>query len=916
MQPALIGREAEGAIIDRFLDGVADGPIALLLSGEAGIGKTEIWADGVRQATQRGQRVLQARAAERERQLAFATLRDLLLDAFSEVSGSLPEPQRDALGAALLLTRADEPVDQRIIGTALGTVLTTLATVSPVVVAIDDAHWLDRASERALEFALRRPPARLGVLVATRAGRGPSPLGLDSAFGRSAVTHLDVGPLATQELRRVIRAAGFDPSSSTFARLASAAGGNPFYALELARAIGSADPPPGEPLPVPAVLADLVRNRVAGLSPAARSVAVTAAALFRPTQVAIERALGGDVDVGAGLVEAEEAGVLEWDGERLRFTHPLIGSALYGGLSVGRRRALHRRLAESAADPEERARHLVGGTVGEDEDAARDIELAARLAERRGAPDAAAELFRVAERLTPPVDVDARARRSLGAASALATAGDLLAARALAREVRAIAASGSLRARASLLEASIASYAGSADEQAAALDAALADAGDDAALRIEILLALAARIAVDPARAARDAEEAVGVSRAAGDAASLGQALVHLVVASAIIGLGSRRDLLDEAAALEKATPWWGVDSLIWSHWIDDVVGARERYEVQLRLAREKGDAIAAAELAEFVAMVDFRAGDWDAAERSLEEACVTLGQVKISGPFIASFADRSVIDAHRGRFDRARGTMRDILAGDPPPDQFWTAVSLSALGAVEFVAGDARAADAAWTAMGQNVRSIGWLDFLEDRSEPDHIEALLALGDRRRAREVLDHLEWRGRTLPRPWIEATLPRARALVAASDGDIETALRMLAEAVPAETVPFERARHLLVKAQLERRANRKLAARRSLEDALAIFEALGSPPWIDRTRAEIGRLGLRHGDRHELTAMERRIAELAATGLTNREVAAAAFVSPKTVEANLARVYGKLGIRSRAELGARMAAGSTTADAET
>jgi DNA-binding CsgD family transcriptional regulator len=151
---------------------------------------------------------------------------------------------------------------------------------------------------------------------------------------------------------------------------------------------------------------------------------------------------------------------------------------------------------------------------------------------------------------------------------------------------------------------------------------------------------------------------------------------------------------------------------------------------------------------------------------------------------------------------------------------------------------------------------------------------------------------------------------------AAVGNVEGGLALLESASDVAAFPFEHARLLMTKGQLERRANRRLAARRSLEAALEIFERLGSPPWIDRARQHIGRLGLRHGGRHELTAMERRIAELAATGLTNRQVASAAFVSPKTVEANLARVYAKLGIRSRAELGARMTERQRTADAET
>jgi DNA-binding CsgD family transcriptional regulator len=273
------------------------------------------------------------------------------------------------------------------------------------------------------------------------------------------------------------------------------------------------------------------------------------------------------------------------------------------------------------------------------------------------------------------------------------------------------------------------------------------------------------------------------------------------------------------------------------------------------------------------------------------------------------------VIDAHRGRIERARRTVDGILAIEGL-DLFWRMVCHSAQGAVEFCDGKFEAANRAWVDMRAEATAVGWVDFLDDRSEPDHVEALVALGKLDEARQVLDHLEWRGRTLPRPWIDASLPRARALILAGEGDLQGALSVVDGKPATPSLPFEAARLNLLRGQLERRANRKLAARGSLTAALETFEALGSPPWAQRTRDEIARLGLRHRRPGELTESERRIAELAATGMTNRQVADAAFVSPKTVEANLARVYQKLGIRSRAELGARMTPASGEADPQT
>ena len=915
MKPTLVGRDAEAAAIERFLDRVPVGNAGLTIDGEPGIGKSTLWLEAIRQAKARDYRVLSARPAEREQQLSFAALGDLLRDVVHEIERALPEPQRRALWAALLLGGSEPSIDARTTATGVVTALRRIAAERPVVIAIDDAQWLDRASERALDFAIRRLPEGTGVVLARRDSLGDSTLDLGASMGQGAVGHLHVGALPDSELRRLVAAEAPALSPSGLTRVVAASRGNPFHAIEIARAARDIGIEPGGELPIPESLDVLVRERIARLSPHARAAATAIAASFRPTRATVEAALDRGSEVDGALLEAEDVGVVAWDGDRLRLTHPLLGTALYAALSIGRRRALHRRLGEAAVEPEERAHHLVGSAIGPNTDAARTIEDGADAAQRRGAVDAAAELYLAARDRTPAARVDARARLELSAARAWFAAGDLAAARHLAETAAAASADGHLRARALLLLSSIASYAGTIEERIAAHEAALAQAVGDAALRAEVL-SVGAQMTVDPWRALHQAQEAGRLLRAAGETERLGQALINEVMASAVLGLGAPPDAVAELGALEQAAQGRSVDPLVWFHWMDDVDGTRRRFERQADLARKDGDDLAVAELAEFMAMVDFRAGRWEVAERLLEDACRTLDQLDPRGPLTASFADRSVIDAHRGRLDRARATLDGIFEAKPALDNFWAAVCLSALGAVEFAAGDFQAADRAWTAMRHAAVSVGWLDFVEDRSEPDHIEALLALGQPERARQLLTHLEWRGRTIPRLWIDATLPRASALVASVEGKLAAAIAAIDATPQVDALPFERARLLMVKGQLERRANRKLAARRSLEAALAIFEQLGSPPWIDRARDQIDRLGLRHRDRHELTAMERRIAELAAQGFTNRQVADAAFVSPKTVEANLARVYSKLGIGSRAELGARMAGAPGGVDAQT
>lgn len=909
----VIGREYEARAIARFVARVPSGPAGLLVEGEPGIGKTTVMLETIRAANDQRYQVLVARPAEAEADLSFAALGDLVGGTFNAVRDKLPAPQREALEVALLLREAEEPADPLTTASGLVTVLKVLSSADPVVIAIDDAQWMDQASRRALEFAVRRLPQRAAIVVASRVEDGPAtPLDLERALGPGNLDRLLLGPLSLAALHHLIRSRiRVDLSRPTLVRVAEASGGNPYFALEIARALArdQVQPAVGDLLPLPRTLQDLLRDRLDRLSPATRAVASAAAALSRPTAELIGDAVDPGFDVEAALVEAEEAGVLISDGERLRFSHPLLASAIYGSLGARRRRALHRRLAAVVGDPEERAHHLARSVGSPDEGAASTIENAAALATRRGAPESAAELYDAACRLTPADHPEELARRLLGGAQARSVTGDLRSAQTLAARAIATAQTGSIRARALMLLGSLASYLETMEKRVDYQERALWEAGEDVPLRVEILLALFEQIAIDPGKAAERADEAIGLLRPRREPGLLARALIGKFIAEAVLGRGANARLLDEALGLEASST--GPISnypLLWFHWIDDLEATRARHRLHDERDRDRGDAVSAAENVEFLAMAEFRAGNWTQAEQALEEACDTLAQFDLRGPFTASFADRSVIDAHRGRIDRARRTLLGILAVERL-DPLWRMVCHSAQGAVEFCGVDYEAADRAWTAMQAESRVVGWIDCLDDRSEPDHVEALIALGRLDEARSVLEHLQWRGRTLPRLWIDAGLPRARALVIAADGKLLEALAVIDAAPSTRALPFESARLLLVRGQIERRANRRLAARRSLTEALAMFEQLGSPPWAKRAQDEITRLGLRHRAPGVLTEGERRIAELAASGMTNRQVADAAFVSPKTVEANLARVYQKLGIHSRAELGARMSATS-------
>ena len=247
-------------------------------------------------------------------------------------------------------------MDPRTVATGLASLLAIAADRDPLVIAIDDAQWLDPASRRALEFASRRLPSRSGVVIAARAGEGSARwLGVDRAVGPDRLYHLRLGPLAPGELHRIIDSRlGLRAPRPLLARVAEASRGNPFAALEISAAIArnGATPGLGDPLPVPTSLRDLLGDRVDRLSPGALAAAAAVAALSRPTIAGVTEAIGPDLSAEAALLEAEEAGVLVAEGDRIRFSHPLLATAIYGSLAGSRRRTLHRRLAAVVTDPE------------------------------------------------------------------------------------------------------------------------------------------------------------------------------------------------------------------------------------------------------------------------------------------------------------------------------------------------------------------------------------------------------------------------------------------------------------------------------------------------------------------------------------------------------------------------------------
>src|SRR6476646_6516864 len=331
----LVGREPEIAVIENFLAADEDGFAALELVGEAGIGKTTVWQAAVQRGEELGLPVLSARPAESESRLSFAGLTDLLAAVDADVLGTLPAPQAEALDIALLRADASRSPGRRLVGTALLSVLRELTSRGLVLVAVDDAQWLDPPSASALEFALRRLDDRPIRLVVSRRADASRP-----DFVGTRVHSLELGPLSVAALQRAVsRRLGVTFSRPTLVRLADASRGNAFYALEIARLLvrGDMQPAAGR-LPVPDDLRSLAEDRISSLPTATRDALLRAAALAHPDTTA--------VDVQA-LVPAEEAGLVSIGADGvITFTHPLFASAVYRSASARARADEHRALAD------------------------------------------------------------------------------------------------------------------------------------------------------------------------------------------------------------------------------------------------------------------------------------------------------------------------------------------------------------------------------------------------------------------------------------------------------------------------------------------------------------------------------------------------------------------------------------------
>jgi DNA-binding CsgD family transcriptional regulator len=905
--PEVVGRDDELAKISRFLDDRA--LRALVIEGEAGIGKTTLWQAAVERARERGYRVLAYGAIGAEAQLSLSALADLLAGVPREATGALPKVQQRALAVAMGEEEATgRDIEGRLVAAAFLSLSRALADERPLVFAIDDLQWLDGSSAAVLAYALRRlRDANVKLVTSCRGELGkPLPFDFDRALGSEGLLRVPVGPLSEGALQRVLhQRLGVSFPRPVLRAVHETSGGNPFYALELAR--GGVELADDGSIRLPRSLELVVHERLQQLPAATRTALAYVSALPEPAPELLAHVVSEDA-----LEPAIAAEVLEVQAGRLRFRHPLLASAAWAAVGEARRHEIHRALAEVVEDPEQRARHLSLSATAPDAGVADALQLAAERAYRRGAPAAAADLLERARRLTAEEDLRRWARLTERAARAHYEAGDWERPLELAREALAKLPAGPERAHILLV---------ACEMRPGQLDLcrqALAEAGESE-LRVQALLTLCEQLfffSTQRERAIDVADEAHELAERFGRRDLAGVALTYRAAAKMNAEIAGARQDLTRALEIEhelgglpttiqmEPTTWSAYAAVLYD---DDFMAARPLLEVQLRKAAECGDEREYALISEDLPVYELEAGDL-ARARGEAQRCLEFAEMTGHTGLQAEMARAlGLVSAWEGDLRSARVLLdRSLELYGGVEDAFYRANAVAAMGFLDLC--DDRPADAV-------ADFARFRELVGEHREPrglcpgcqgDEIEALVLAGDLEWARHRIASLRRVGADRASERLLAYADRGEGLVLAAQGDLAGARAAMESALrhheQIRRLPLERARTLLAYGQVLRRSKHQKGARDALGEALLEFERLGAKHFVEKTREELARVGGRSpAAAGELTATEQKVATLVAAGLSNKEVAARLFVTVRTVEATLTRVYAKLGIGSRLQL---------------
>ncbi len=899
----LLGRTTECGRIDGLLERVRGGESGVLvLRGDPGIGKTAL----LHYARERshGLTVVGTRGVESEAELPFSALAELLEPLLGGLD-RLPAPQAAAVRSALALG-PPVPGDAFAVATGALNLILAAARESPLLVLVDDVHWLDAGSAETLLFAARRLETDgVAVLVAVRDG-------VPSVFDGAGLAEFRIDGLDRSAAGELLAATPANRMTPALVHsLVDATAGNPLALLELPALLSEAQLDGEAPLPDPLPAAPSIRRafevRLSALPLETQRALLVAASSHSEALQPLLEALAALGLAAEALEPAERAALVSLGAGRLAWRHPLLRSASYYRASTFERRAAHSALA-SVSTGVERAWHLADATLGPDDGVARALEEAAMDARSRRGHVAAATAFERSARLSS--DGDDAARRELEAARDYHLAGRVVQARVLLR--------------AALSSTRIPAVRADIQHQLGVIEMW----GGDAAAAHELLVGAAGEVeAVDPRRAATilthaaialemsgDVDGTLAVVRRAHELAQGGldtepQLLRAMILAGqARVARPALLKLIEAGPGTEPPTAnSVFLDATIGQAliWLGEHAKARRFFERELLAARTSGSLAPMPYLHACLSELEFRLGRLQAAHANGVEAVQIAEETGQRNVLSFCLATLARVEAATAREEDCRDHVRRALelAGELGAGSI-RIYALAALGLLELGLGRTSPALVVLQEVAALVEELGPAEPGVVEWESDLIEAQLLCGRREEARESLRKFEERVHRTGNSWASASAARIRGMLADEGFELE-----FDAALQGHTSRFERARTELRLGERLRRERRLTDARAPLRSAQQAFNLLGARGWSAQAGAERAAAGERpkRAEAHlptllrELTEQELRIALLIAEGVTNREAAAALYLSPKTIGYHLGKVYDKLGVRSRTEL---------------
>lgn len=887
----LLGRERERARLAAVLEAARRGQTGtLVIIGEPGIGKTALLQDATRLAA--GMLVLRATGSEAESTLPYAGLHALLSPVLDLVP-RLDRPRQNALRAALRLDDGDEP---DVLAVRAGTLdlLVEAAATRPVLVVLEDVHWLDPPSADSIAFAARRLEGEeIAFLASSRTGAS-------SAFA-DAFDLIELGPLSREDARVLLGRRSDPPAPSESEQLLDLAAGNPLALLELPAAVaaGALD---GDAAPTDRIWKAFAA-RVESLTAPSRLALLLAAA--DPDPGAVRRA-GGSLGLEDGaLAAAEGAGLVRVAPEGVTFRHPLVRSLVYSSAPPAERRRVHLALADALTDEPDRDRrawHLAAAATEPDEELAALLEKTADRAASRGGHAAAARAFERAARLSQ--HPDALSRRLARAARHTFWSGDIARARTLADEAFAATSDAELRADALLEHAAVQPMGGAAGdgERLVALSAELEPLDPDRTTRL-LMSPVGWRLE------ALDVDGALELVPRLERAARLGGSWWGprglLTVAEAHLAAGDSAAfsaILSELDDAETAVAAFAGD-LIWAERYDL---ARRALESTLRSGREAGNLMQVIWNQACVAQLELRLGRLSDARTAAAEA-ITVGEAHGVARWVCiAQSALAGVQAWQGDAEACRRTATDAIAVARESCSVVDELSArAALGLLELGLGHAEEATEELAPAAERWQESSFAEPSGVAFVPELVEAFAQCGNAVAAQACLGRFRAATARSGRRWAAAAVARCDGILAPADGFAEPFERALS-ILEGSPLALERARTHLAYGERLRRAGRRRAARSQLRAAHEAFARVDAVPWAERAAAELRATGETVGPRSpdreaQLTPQELQIAHLVAAGKTNKEIAARLYLSPKTIESHLGKAYRKLDIHSRAEL---------------